>query len=104
MQNGKPCCFTSHKLFHKIILQYFCDLIITHIWTKQPSVVYCKGKKLKKSNIHRLNWPDQETSLNRNHPYIKKTAKQWWKAAKQKLNVRVQVQTAGLLNIRYSGM
>jgi hypothetical protein len=59
-------------------------------------------KKLKKNNIHRLNWPDQETNLKWHHPYIKKTAKQWWKAAKQKLNARVQVQTAGLLNIRSS--
>jgi len=47
MQNGKPRCFTSHKIFHKMsILQYFCNLIITHIWTKQLSVVYCKKKKL----------------------------------------------------------
>ena len=105
IQNGKPCCFTSHKIFHKMsILRYFCDLIIIHIWTKQLSVVYCKWKKFKKNNIHRLNWPDQETNLNWHHPHIKKTAKLWWKAAKQKLNVRVQVQTAGLLNISSSGM
>jgi hypothetical protein len=60
--------------------------------------------RLKKNNIHRLTWVDQETSLHWHYPYIKKTAKQWCKAAKQKLNVKVQVQTAGLLNIHSSGM
>jgi hypothetical protein len=64
MQNWKPRCFTSHKIVHRMsILQYFCDLIITHIWTKQLSVVYCKGKNSRKTII-RLNWPDQENNLN----------------------------------------
>jgi hypothetical protein len=73
MQNGKPCCFTSHKSFHEMsISRCFCDLIITHIWTKQLYVVYCNGKKFKKNNIQRLNWPDHETNLNWHHPHIRK--------------------------------